>query len=367
MALSRALYGAAFDPGAWSVAAAALKEAIGAMAATLVVGTGNGAYLTVYSDCDPHYSDLYWRDLAPRDFMLAGPGADGMDCDVYTNQMVLDDRQFQRSVLFNDWLQPQGRHSILLMKLRGGDGPDAIFVFNRGGKQPPFGADDIQFANALLPTVQHVILQARHMMGLRLSTLLVDSHKLTVPHLVLNRRLGVLHMNTAAEALLRRPESALAVLKQTLVARNHAAHRELSTRVAYAGSRLLGSTEASGMIVRAADSAQDMMLVIAPLPWPAQTGLSVEDAVSVTMSMLRSASPPSVHSRLRDLFQLSQREADLACALLDGLSLQEAANRRAVAITTLRSQLASLFVKTGTSRQGQLVALLARATADCVS
>lgn len=32
------MYGAAFDPGTWSVAATALKEALGAMAATLVVG-----------------------------------------------------------------------------------------------------------------------------------------------------------------------------------------------------------------------------------------------------------------------------------------------------------------------------------------
>ncbi|CAM5179972.1 hypothetical protein CDEF62S_04349 [Castellaniella defragrans] len=94
MISSRALYGAAFDPGTWSVAAGALKEAVGAMAATLVVGTGDGAYQTVHSDCDPYYSDLYWRDLAPRDFMLAGPGGEGAGCDVYTNQMVLEDRRF---------------------------------------------------------------------------------------------------------------------------------------------------------------------------------------------------------------------------------------------------------------------------------
>jgi len=57
---------------------------------------------------------------------------------------------------------------------------------------------------------------------------------------------------------------------------------------------------------------------------------------------------------------LSAKEAELAMLLLTGCSLQEAAERRAVRITTLRSQLASLFRKTGTARQGQLVALLAR-------
>ncbi|CAM5179980.1 hypothetical protein CDEF62S_04350 [Castellaniella defragrans] len=121
------------------------------------------------------------------------------------------------------------------------------------------------------------------------------------------------------------------------------------------------------MILRTDDSAQDLMLVIAPFPWPMEAGLAVEDAVSVTVRMLRSASPSSAYRRLRALFKLSQREAELACALLDGLSLRETADRRGVGVTTLRSQLASLFVKTGTSRQGQLVALLARATADCVS
>ncbi|MGB3276823.1 MAG: hypothetical protein WBA82_11595 [Castellaniella sp.] len=47
---------------------------------------------------------------------------------------------------------------------------------------------------------------------------------------------------------------------------------------------------------------------------------------------------------------------------LTRLSLHEAALERHVGLATVRSQLASLLRKTGTTRQGQLIALLARAS-----
>ena len=65
-------------------------------------------------------------------------------------------------------------------------------------------------------------------------------------------------------------------------------------------------------------------------------------------------------SRLSSLFRLSSAELDLATGLLEGRTLSEIAVRRGVAVNTLRVQLRSVLKKTGTSRQAELVALLAR-------
>ena len=63
---------------------------------------------------------------------------------------------------------------------------------------------------------------------------------------------------------------------------------------------------------------------------------------------------------LAALFRLSRAEARLAIGLLKGLSATECAAQSGVGVATIRSQLHSMFSKTGVRRQAQLVALLSR-------
>jgi DNA-binding CsgD family transcriptional regulator len=63
------------------------------------------------------------------------------------------------------------------------------------------------------------------------------------------------------------------------------------------------------------------------------------------------------------LFGLSRAESRLAIGLLMGRSAAEYARLAGVGVATIRSQLHSIFVKTGVKRQAQLVALLARVPA----
>jgi DNA-binding CsgD family transcriptional regulator len=63
---------------------------------------------------------------------------------------------------------------------------------------------------------------------------------------------------------------------------------------------------------------------------------------------------------LRAVFGMSRTESGLACALVAGDSVQEAASRLSISEDHARQRLKAIFHKTGTSRQGELVALLAR-------
>ena len=63
---------------------------------------------------------------------------------------------------------------------------------------------------------------------------------------------------------------------------------------------------------------------------------------------------------LNTLFLLSPAEARLAIGLLKGLSAAECAQQSGVGVATIRSQLHSIFSKTGVRRQAQLVALLSK-------
>ena len=78
--------------------------------------------------------------------------------------------------------------------------------------------------------------------------------------------------------------------------------------------------------------------------------------------LLRSGIGPSdvLLSSLRELFKLSSSEAEIAVALGGGADINEVARERGVKRNTLRSQLASIMERTGTHRQAELVALIAK-------
>jgi DNA-binding CsgD family transcriptional regulator len=63
---------------------------------------------------------------------------------------------------------------------------------------------------------------------------------------------------------------------------------------------------------------------------------------------------------LERIFSLTRAEAKLAVLLAGGVSVTEATHLQGVSITTVRSHLASIFLKTRTTRQAELVRLLNR-------
>jgi DNA-binding CsgD family transcriptional regulator len=63
---------------------------------------------------------------------------------------------------------------------------------------------------------------------------------------------------------------------------------------------------------------------------------------------------------LQEIFGLTKAEARLALRLACGETLEDIAEEHDVSISTARVQLKSIFAKTGTSRQAELVGLLTR-------
>ena len=73
--------------------------------------------------------------------------------------------------------------------------------------------------------------------------------------------------------------------------------------------------------------------------------------------------PRPKHRLVRDLFGLTEAEAEISCELAQGRSLSEIARSVGVSVNTVRSQLKGIFAKTGTHKQIEVVALMARIAA----
>ena len=81
---------------------------------------------------------------------------------------------------------------------------------------------------------------------------------------------------------------------------------------------------------------------------------------TLALVLARDPETPLPVDRLREWFGLTAREGRVAVELARGCGLDDIARRHGVALATVRSQLKQILAKTGTHRQAQAVALLAR-------
>ena len=97
---------------------------------------------------------------------------------------------------------------------------------------------------------------------------------------------------------------------------------------------------------------------VAPVP-PNLAMFRVNAAVLVLLHL--ASSTEAQVTRLMRLYRLTAAEAEVALAIAEGGAVRVVAERRGVAVSTLRSQVAAILAKTATTRQAELVALVLRA------
>lgn len=80
--------------------------------------------------------------------------------------------------------------------------------------------------------------------------------------------------------------------------------------------------------------------------------------VAKRLAELPAARSWGLADRLAEMFQFTAAETRLAEHLVQGLRLEEIAQKRSVSINTIKTQLRSMFAKTETRRQTELISLL---------
>lgn len=183
----------------------------------------------------------------------------------------------------------------------------------------------------------------------RLSTAILDH--LGVPILLVKGDASVHYVNAAARTLIE--GNGLIKVVNDMLGTGHAPD----------GQRLknaIADTCANGaghVVVLGAES-QAQPLVVLVLPF--HDDASPERGRALVLMRSGLGMSEILVNSLRQLFRLSPAEASIAVALGTGADLSELARQRHVKLNTLRSQVASIMAKTGTRRQAQLVALVAR-------
>ena len=162
------------------------------------------------------------------------------------------------------------------------------------------------------------------------------------------------HWNAFTEELLKRHRDFRILSDQIQLAdaKEHQQLRWLMRKCAEHG-------EPQHMISRSKTRGDPLFFAVEPLPW------EQDDGPYACLVLIRSPSSTGTlePKRVAALLGLSQRESELVAALADGRGLEEFALETERSIHTVRTQLKSIYRKTLTQRQSDLVRLVLTSTA----
>ncbi|TFW29077.1 helix-turn-helix transcriptional regulator [Duganella callida] len=275
----------------------------------------------------------------------------------YASNLDLDPDSALASRFYREWVQPQGvacASGAIVLR----EGPWLTqMMLQRSPVQPPFSREELDMFNLLMPHLQRAIQMRQRFAELQLgqNPLTGSLDALALPAILVDEFCRVAHCNQAAAAQLRHGRD-LWQDQGHLFGRNGAITRQLNLEIAKAIHASRGTArELPGVVLVPRPGQRDLMVLISPLRMRA----GAEACSGALLFLFDPEATPALRAELvQRLFGLSDAEAELAVAICSGQTLEEASNRRGTTISTARSQLRSIFGKTGTNRQADLVSML---------
>ena len=368
-AIVELIYEAATDATRWSEVAAALSRAVGGhMVVVWLRLPGESSRQEVYrSDASSVPSEILmemWSRVIPWGNKLPplGSGRDSLhrfaDLGVMYPESELSETEYYRR-----WLAPRGaapRSPFAHVVAEQDDVPRMVVALTQRSGLPPIGPAELAIADRLVPHFRRAYTTLNQLRSMRreqdVFREVID--RLPTGVVLLDDSGRVVALNEAARLLVESGEG-VRIEEGRLVVDGPEENRWLQgaiEKAIHAGSRDALDPDLIFEARRSGAGGQIPMLVM-PLLAPASDSTLPDTAAMIFLGGPKLAYVTATHL-LRNLYELTRAEADLTWLLADGLSLEEAAERRGVTLNTARSQLKRVFAKTGVRRQSELVRIV---------
>jgi len=363
------IYEAGMAPGTWPSVLKGLAGALNAKSGLLRTLDLQGQRTVLAShhhNLDPSLQTDYCAHFVGQDPYLERlkrfpPGR------MVTNDQLIDLNRFRRSAFYRHYLRPLDNHFIVGGYLERRDGQYTIFGLHRHHRDRPFARDELATVQLLAPHLRRTVqLQRRLASETRRANAAEQAlEAMGVAAFLLDRHGHLVHSNSLGERLLQAPQGVFTRYGGPLRPRDPAQAKSFCGMV----DRVRHATEDEGLpgteslLLGTPDTGLPRLLATAyPVPahrchfreaWP-------EVRVAVYVGDLEDTGLLRPET-LTSLYGLTPAESRLAVALARGRELAELAAEWSVSRETLRTHLKRILGKTGTSRQAELIRLLAGA------
>jgi len=359
--LVEGIYAAVLEPARWPDLLCDLARSVGAPGAVLQVqATGSGEVLfAATGGIDEAALAEYARHWVRRDPRV-GLGLTRPVGEIFSVEEHLDLAAFRRSQIYNEFLKPLDLGATL-----GGivHADREIFVAasaQRSIRPPGFSEAERRRFSLFAP---HLARAAK--IGQELGAAAVARRALAealdrLPRgvLLLDSRLAVKFANVYAGEVLAEGDG-LRLERAGLQVAHPGDGANLRDLVAGAAHPVAGGPRSAGgyLTVRRPSLRRPLQLLVTPVT-PELATVASGRAVAVVFLVDPERRVELPHEALRQLYGLTSAEARLASVLAEGVGLPEAAAQLGITRETAKSTLHTIFAKTGTRRQAELVRLL---------
>jgi len=352
------LYETALDPSRWGEAVGLCGHYAGGVDAHLLTIDKNtnipiaSVFAATFFDSQvgADYAN-YYIAIDPRRNILRDAAVHEWLCCHHTfNQNFVS-----RSEFFQDFFITVGARYAMVALVDDSEDHQSIIGVSRAVGQQPFEPAEQLAAQRFSGHLQRALRLQRHTQSLHtkaeLGARAIDALALSM--LIVDGKGVILHLNAGAERLLNSRVSGLACKSERL----STAHPTNKNRLAALIAAATGYPAVGGAMFLSGEETRQVF--VTPLPAASPFAQDWQTPLALVLVM-EAGKNLSTLQLLGKLYDLSPTELRVASALLTGKSPEEYAQEAGVTLNTVRSQLKSLFRKTGTCRQSELVAVLSR-------
>lgn len=275
---------------------------------------------------------------------------------VYLCHEHISEREWERAAYFQDFFARLGQRWLAGAMARSGRDTEVSIAFSRRLGAEPFGRAEARFITHLLPHVRRAASVALKLGSLGSAAPVPLSSGLAMsrtPASLVDAEARIHWVNPAGEELIAQcPDLSVEAGRLTLIEPD--AQDALRRLVGETVNKATFETPAALITLESESVLYELEVLPASLP----SGALVGTTSLALIMMRRRGLADGVGARLRDLYELTGAEADLALLIARGHSIDQAAEARGVRVSTVRAQMRSIFSKTGVNRANALAALV---------
>jgi len=353
----RGLYEGILDPAAWQQSLRTLTEMSGSAHASMMVWDTLRDQVTVNEVVNPvealftaYETDYQAIDPAKAFAPRLVPGA------WYIDARDLGPQAMARHPFYCDFFNRFDLRSYVACLVERQPHYEVYFAMQRAMSQEPFSGEDTRRLDWAVPHMRSAMALRDRTLALStmasLSARLIERLAFAVAVYTPDRRL--LLANTAGERWARRLEPA-----------GKTADWALSRPFAEMVQAACNPASPLGAQAARATDSQGRQAQVLVLPLPATHAFASQWQQPLALAVVHEAGAPSVllDTVLRNLYGLTPAETRLASRLAAGDGLPDAARQMRIRHETARTQLKSIFLKTGCTSQPQFTHLLTKLAA----
>jgi DNA-binding CsgD family transcriptional regulator len=354
------LYAAPLQPELWTTFLEQLTSMSCVSKAALIthcVESNDHRILASVGDSIKSTVQLYENHYAQFDEWTLRYPKRGVGGKIIQGESLWEEASFRKSVFYNEFLTQVDVFQMAGTAITGPGIFDAL-SFYRGQHEDPFDSQQLASLQMIVPHLRLALATRRRLLALesRVSTLENAFDHLKSAIVLVDRKGKAVLVNKTARLLCDQRDGLL-LTDSGLRALNHVESGRLGEIIAKAikaGSEM-DRTQGGAMLISRINKRS---LQVFAAPYVSQDAIASGGAVAMVFIADPESRPSLPSEILSELYGLTQAETRLALSLLNGNTLSQAADLFGVGLETVRSQIKSIFLKTNTQRQGELITLL---------